>query len=153
MTNIEQRQLVHAPLASAQRFLDAFFSAHRDANDEAHITLHAGEVARDAIVTLAPAHRPSDMTPRYSVHWKDANDGPYPAFAGTLTVAGDEDYDAFWLVLEGAYAPPGGIGGQIFDAVIGKRIAESTANGLLEEVRDETERQFAAEEANKSHVR
>jgi hypothetical protein len=151
MTKIEQRQLVHAPLASAKRFLDGFFTAHHDANDDAaHVTLHAGEISRDAIVTLSPAHRPGDMTPRFTVKWKDAQDGPYPHFDGTIVVAGDDDYGSFWLVLEGEYAPPGGIGGQIFDAVIGKRIAEHVAAGLLAEIRDETERLFQAEEARKS---
>jgi hypothetical protein len=86
------------------------------------------------------------------VDWKDAADGPYPDFHGTLTVAGDEDYDAFWLVLEGNYQPPGGLGGQLFDAVIGKRIAEATAAGLLAEIRDDSERSFAAEEARKVRV-
>ncbi len=153
MTTIEQRQLVHAPLASAKRFLDAFFAAHHDATDGvAHVTLHAGEIARDAVVTLAPAHRPEDMTARYAVDWKDAADGPYPHFHGTLTVAGDEDYETFWIVLEGQYEPPGGIGGQLFDAVIGKRIAESTAGSLLAEIRDESEALFTAEEARKTHA-
>jgi hypothetical protein len=154
MTQIEHRQLVHAPLASAGRFLDAFFAAHHDATGhDAQVTLHAGEIARDARVTLEPAHRPGDMTPRYSVHWRDAADGPYPHFEGTLTVAGDEDYSAFWLSLEGQYTPPGGIGGQIFDAVVGKRIAESTAGSLLAEIRDEIETQFNAEEARKASAR
>ena len=153
MTKIEQRQLVQAPLASAKRFLDGFFAAHRDANDDAaHVTLHAGDIARDALVTLAPAHRPGDMTPRFTVSWKDATDGPYPQFDGTITVASDDDYGSFWLVLEGEYAPPGGLGGKLFDAVIGKRIAETTAGGLLAEIKDETERLFQAEEARKSHA-
>ena len=153
MTTIEQRQLVHAPLASAKRFLERFFDAHCGVQGEdAHVTLHAGEIARDAVVTLTPAHRPGDMTPRYAVDWKDAADGPYPHFHGTLTVTGDEDYSSFWLVLEGEYAPPGGIGGQIFDAVIGKRIAEHTAGGLLAEIRDESEQLFAAEEARKTQT-
>jgi hypothetical protein len=149
MTAIEQRLLVHAPLGSAKRFLDAFFSAHRDAKGDAHIVLRAGEIARDAIATLTPDHHPADMTPRYAVAWRDAEDGPYPSFDGGLVVASDEDYNAFWLVLTGAYAPPGGIGGQLFDAVIGKRIAQTTARRLLEEIRDETERLLTAEEARK----
>jgi hypothetical protein len=153
MTTIEQRLLVHAPLASAQRFLDAYFAAHLDEQGDAgRITLRAGEMTRDATVTLAPAHRPEDMTPRMSVHWRDAYDGPYPHFHGTISVAGDEDYSAFWLVLDGEYAPPGGLGGQLFDAVIGNRIADITARGLLEEIRADTERRFNAEEAHKTHA-
>ena len=151
MTTIEQRQLVRAPLGSAKRFLEAYFAAHHDAKDDvAHITLHAGDLAaREAVVTLKPEHLPGDMTPHFLVDWKDAQAGPYPHFHGKLNVAGDEDYNAFWLVLTGEYAPPGGIGGQVFDAVIGKRIAEKTAHGLLEEIATQTERLFTEEEARK----
>jgi hypothetical protein len=154
MTKIEQRQLVHAPLASAQRFLDGFFAAHREADAEAaQVTLHVGDmIARDALITFTPAHRPEDMTPRFTVDWKDASGGPFPQFHGTLTVAGDEDYESFWLVLDGEYSPPGGIGGQVFDAVFGKRIADATASGFLAEIRDQSETRFVAEEEHKAHA-
>jgi hypothetical protein len=151
MTTISQRELVKSPLASAHRFLDAFFAEHRSGTDAAAtITLRAGDVARAALVTLTPAHQPADMTPRYEVHWKDAQGGPYPVFSGTLLVAGDEDYDTFWLGLEGSYEPPGGLGGMVFDAVIGRRIAEATAHGLLDEIRAATETRFNAEELQKT---
>jgi hypothetical protein len=154
MTTIEQRQLVRAPLGSAKRFLEAFFAAHHDAKDDvAHITLHAGDVAaREAVITLAPDHQPGEMTPHFKVDWKDAHSGPYPHFHGKLSVESDEDYGSFWLVLKGDYQPPGGVGGQLFDAVIGKRIAEKTAHGLLAEIAGESERHFADEEARKARA-
>jgi hypothetical protein len=153
MTRIAAKQIVLAPLASAGRFLDDFFNAHREATTgEAHVVLKAGDLAREAIVTLTPAHRPGDMTPRYAVSWKDAQDGPYPHFSGTLEVESDEDYGASWIALDGTYAPPGGIGGRVFDAMIGSRIADATARTLLLEIRDEAERHFAVEEAGKSRV-
>jgi hypothetical protein len=152
MTRIAAKQLVRAPLASASRFLDDFFNAHREANGEAHVALKAGDLAREALVTLTPAHQAGDMTPRYGVSWKDAQDGPFPHFNGTLVVESDEDYGAFWLALGGTYTPPGGIGGRVFDAVIGNRIADATARGLLVEIRDEAERRFALEEAGKTRV-
>jgi hypothetical protein len=153
MTRIAEKQLVRAPLASAGRFLEAFFDAHRDAEQTAaHVALTAGDLAREAIVTLTPAHRPGEMTPHFHVTWKDAHAGPYPHFTGTLGVESDEDYGAFWLALEGTYTPPGGVGGRVFDALIGYRIADATARGLLLQLRDETERRFTLEESAKTRA-
>ncbi len=149
MSRIDEHLLITAPLGAAHRFLDAFFAGHRNAHGEAVLTLRAGDMQRAAHVTIEPEHQPGDMTPHFAVSWKDALGGPYPAFAGTLGVDADEDYGAFWLVLRGTYTPPGGIGGAVFDALIGKRIADTTAHGLLDEIRIDMERRFALEEAEK----
>ena len=150
MTAIVEKELVHAPLASANTFLQAFFAAHpAPKGPGARVLLHAGDTTQSAIVCLQPAHRPEDMTPRYKVQWEAEGGGPYPVFDGELTVGGDEDYNAFWLVLDGAYAPPGGVAGQVFDAVIGRRIAATSARGLLSEIRIEIEALFAAQESAK----
>jgi hypothetical protein len=130
--------------------LKAFLAEHAAPNGEgARVLLHAGEAAQPAIVSLHPAHRPADMTPRYKVHWEAERHGPYPVFDGELTVGADEDYDAFWLVLDGSYAPPGGIVGEVFDAVIGHRIAMASARSLLTDMRTQIEARFAAQELAK----
>jgi hypothetical protein len=150
MTSIVEKDLVHAPLASADRLLQAFFAAHPEPDGAgAHIVLRAGEAAQAAIVTLKRAHRPADMTPRYAIHWEAEGGGLYPNFDGELSVESDEDYNAFWFVLNGSYEPPGGVAGQLFDAAVGHRIAETTARGLLSEMRAETEAIFAAQESAK----
>ena len=150
MTAIVEKELVHAPLGSADTFLQAFLVAHpAPKGDGARIVLRAGDTAQSAIVTLHPARRPADMTPRYRVHWEAEDGGPYPDYDGELTIGADEDYNAFWLVLDGAYAPPGGVAGQLFDAVIGRRIAAASARGLLSEIRAEIEARFAAQEGAK----
>ncbi len=150
MTPIDERRLVHAPLGSAGRLLEAFFAAHRAPKGAgARLVLHAGDAAQAAIVGLRPAHRPQDMTPHYKVHWEAEGGDLYPVFDGELDVASDEDYNAFWLVLAGVYAPPGGVAGRLFDVAIGRRIAEATARGLLEEICAGIESAFAAEERAK----
>jgi hypothetical protein len=150
MTAIVEKELVHAPLASADRFLKAFLADHPTTNGEgARVFLHAGDTAQPAIVSLQLAHRPEDMTPRYKVHWEAEGGGPYPVFDGELTVGADEDYDSFWLVIDGGYAPPLGIAGQMFDSVIGRRIATASARGLLAEMRKAIEVRFAAQELAK----
>jgi hypothetical protein len=150
MTAIVEKELVHAPLASANSFLETFFATHAAPKGEgARILLHAGEAAHSVIVTLQPAHRPEDMTPRYRMHWEAENGGPYPAYDGELSIGADEDYDAFWLVLDGAYAPPGGPAGKVFDVVIGRPVAAASAHGLLTEIRAEIEVLFSAQERAK----
>jgi hypothetical protein len=150
MTAIVAKELVHAPLASANGFLNAFFATHAAPKGEgARILLHDGDAAHSVIATLQPAHRPEDMTPRYHLRWEAESGGPYPVYDGELYIGADEDYDAFWLVLDGAYAPPGGPAGKIFDAVIGRRIAAASARGLLTELRAEIEVLFSAQERAK----
>ena len=150
MTSIVEKDLVHAPLASADRILQAFFAAHPAPDGaRARIVLHAGDVAQPAIVELTPAHRPEDMTPRYAIHWEAEGGGLYPNFDGELNVEADQDYNAFWFVLNGTYVAPGGVAGQLFDAAVGRRIAVATARGLLGEMRTETEAYFAAQERAK----
>lgn len=149
MTEISAKQLVGAALASADRLLRAFFSAHPGPQGSARIVLHARDLQHPAVVTLTPAHRPGDMTPRYAVHWEPDGGGPYPVFDGQLSVGGSEDYDEFWLVLDGGYQPPLGIPGKVFDAVLGHRIADETARALLVDVAREIEAHVAQEEAAK----
>lgn len=150
MTAIAEKELVHAPLASADAFLKAYLAAHQaPKGDGARIVLQAGSMAQAAIITLHPAHRPADMTPRYKVHWEAEGGGPFPVFDGELTIGSDVDYNAFYVVIDGEYAPPGGIAGQVFDAVVGHRIATACARGLLNEIRTEIEARFAAQERAK----
>lgn len=79
MTLNVERDLILAPLASADRFLRAFFASH------------------PAIAVVEPLRRPGDRTPRYSIHWEAENDGE-------LIVEADEAFNGFWLILTGAFA-------------------------------------------------
>ena len=91
------------------------------------------------------------MTPRYSVAWAPEDPGPFPLFAGELRVENAEDYDAFWLVLEGSYEPPLGLVGAAFDRIAGARIAAICARNLLARIADEIETEFTEDEARKTY--
>jgi hypothetical protein len=145
-----EKQLVHAPLASAPHLIEAVLREHVPPNGSgSRIVLRAGGVAQAAIVGIRAIHRPADMTPRFAVHWEAEGDGPYPIFEGELHVEADEDYQTFFLTLEGGYEPPGGAAGQVFDAVIGRHVAIASARGLLQQLCTEIESLFAAEERRK----
>jgi len=68
------------------------------------------------------------------VSWKPADGGPYPAFAGTLSIAEDA---VGWsrIEIDGTYRAPFGIAGAAFDAALGHRIAEGTVTELLAEIK------------------
>jgi hypothetical protein len=151
MTPIAEKHLVRAPLGAAHRLLQAFFAAHPAPKGAgARIALRAGDATQAAIVVLQQVHRPQDMTPHYKVHWEAEGGGPFPIFDGELIVGADEDYNAFWLQLAGVYVPPGGVAGQLFDSVIGRRIAEETSRRLLTEIAAAMEQGFAREELSKN---
>ena len=77
--------------------------------------------------------------------WQPTGGGPFPAFKGSLKMhplGADTE-----LILNGEYQPPLGAVGEAFDAVIGKRISEATAQELLEALRAGLEADFAAVKA------
>jgi hypothetical protein len=149
-TSISERALIHAPLGAADGLLAGFFAAHPARTDTgARLIFHAGNIETPAIVLVAAAHMPGDMTPRYTVHWESDGHTGFPVFEGVLTVDADEDYDAFWLRITGTYRPPAGIIGAAFDAVIGNRLAAETAHNLLAEIRDAVEAVFHQQERSK----
>jgi hypothetical protein len=160
-TRILQRTLVQCPSAQADRRLTEFFAAHPAPDGRvARMSLWidaklpslgpAARLERTVTVTVRRNHHAGDMTPRYAVTWAPAEPGPFPLFSGELRVDNDEDYDAFWLVLEGTYEPPLGILGAAFDRIAGSRIAAVCARNLLAEIADAVEAQTAEDEARKA---
>lgn len=154
MTRVAERQLVLAPLASAARLLAAYFAANAAPDGTgARIVLHAAEFNAAAIVTVTPVHAPADMTPHYTVHWESESNDPYPVFDGRLTVEADNDYNSFWLKIDGSYEPPAGLAGKLFDTIVGHRLAEETTRNLLASIRDAVQTTFQSEEAAKRKTR
>jgi hypothetical protein len=160
-TRILQRTLVQCPAAQAAHRLRDFVAAHGNPDgDTARVSLWIGasvpglptplRLERTVIVTLRPARHPADMTPRYSVAWAPEEPGPFPLFAGELRVENDEDYDAFWLVLEGTYDPPLGLVGAAFDRIVGSRIAAICLRNLLAQIAESIEADYVADEARKT---
>ncbi len=147
MNQLSERLLVAAPLASAGRFLGAYMAANRTQHgDGSHILLQARGLQQPAISVLAAEHRPAGVPPRYDLLWTAEGLGIFPVFKGQLSVMSGEGDHAFWLVISGSYAPPGGIVGTTFDLVAGNRLAAATARNLLEQIRGAIQRCFADEE-------
>jgi hypothetical protein len=86
VTLLVERDLILAPLASADPFLRAFFASH------------------PAIAVVEPVRRPGDRTLLYSIHWEAESRGLSRKFDGELIVEPDEAFNGFWLILTGAIA-------------------------------------------------
>ena len=69
------------------------------------------------------------------VVWRPEGTVALPTFEGTLVARSDGDPRLTRLDLDGVYTPPFGVAGQIFDAAIGKRIAQSTAREFLRDLK------------------
>ena len=140
LTVVSEKDLVLVPLVSAEPFLRTFFAAHAGPKRaSARLVLRAGTASHALIAGVERVRPPGAMTPCFEIHWESERGGPYPAFDGELTVSPDADYNGFWILLTGAYVPPGGNAGQLFDAATGNCIAKSTARALLREMRVEIE--------------
>jgi hypothetical protein len=162
MTKLSERMLMDAPLAQAGARVTSFFRLHTNPGEDAarlplRLNLDIPGLAKPlalqktVIATFVPVHHAGDMVPRYRVTWTPKDGGPFPSFDGELYVDGDQDYDRFWLILEGNYEPPLGLVGEAFDAIAGHAIASATARDLLERIRSGVEAEFKkAEEAKRS---
>ncbi|HEY0381402.1 MAG TPA: hypothetical protein VGC72_04325 [Candidatus Elarobacter sp.] len=98
------------------------------------------EIARMVTATTERLANPANFTSHYRIGWdsgRTARGLPTPGFTGTLTLSSGENYDETELKLEGGYDPPGGVVGQAFDELLGRRIAHATVAALLTGVGDE----------------
>ncbi|HTV74948.1 MAG TPA: hypothetical protein VME66_14715 [Candidatus Acidoferrales bacterium] len=170
MSTLREDIYVNCPPAQAHLHIDAFFRehtapAHDLAEGSIRLTLRvplripglktALTVQRGTIATIKRVHAGPSSSDTLSVTWEALGGGPFPRFAGTISVRGDEDYDSFRLMLEGMYAPPLGVAGNAFDSVIGRWLAIATARDLLGRMRDSIEtsyRQLEAEKAARVHA-
>lgn len=130
---------VQSPSGFALAFLNTYIVDRGGGSNEAVLPLHlqvtqlAG-LALERDVNVRVDYVPNAAGPAVlKIVWEpDAT--IFPKFDGTLTAqdAGDKHCT---LTISGEYDVPYGVLGQIFDAVIGVRIAEGTLEQLLAEFR------------------
>jgi hypothetical protein len=83
----------------------------------------------------------------WSVRWDPIGGGTYPQFEGKLAIDIAENGRACALVIEGEYAPPLGAAGQVFDSVLGSRVASITAREFLRTVATQIQHEHTLEQA------
>ena len=133
MTAIHAFTTAHCTFDDAR---DRLYERFSDGRGTIPLGITVGDVRVETDVRIA--FRNKSEYPGYhiiDVSWKPANGGPFPEFIGTLAIAQDA-IDWSRLDLDGGYRPPLGIVGAAFDAVLGHRIAEVTADQLLAKLKE-----------------
>jgi len=132
MSTIHEYTTVQCPFDEVPDRLYAHFDGG-DATMPLRVKIGDLKIERDVDFHLTtkpayPGYKLLDLT------WTPKDGGPYPAFAGTLSVAQDA---IGWsrIEIDGKYSPPFGVAGAAFDAAVGHRIAQGTATELLAELK------------------
>jgi hypothetical protein len=90
-------------------------------------TLH-----RDVTARVTPL---SENGRAYAIAWKPVESGPFPSLSGTIFIGESEtNADESIITLDGHYHPPLGVAGEVFDALVGKHIADASATDLMDRV-------------------
>jgi len=157
MTHLTERHFIKCPYGLAQLFLQGELTS---TDGVLTWTLHVApdsphgiDIAKDVDVTVSHAIDPMHFDQPWNVTWTPQGGGPYPTFAGTLTVRADEDWNVAALELDGRYEPPLGIVGKAFDLLLGARLATTTAEALLRDLGDRIVARYKGEEAAKEALR
>jgi hypothetical protein len=107
--------------------------------------LQLGDIVIEHAISISLRRR--EGYPGYSfasIAWEAEGGGPFPSFSGSLSAA-DEGAGFCRLDIDGTYAPPLGPAGALFDAVLGKRIAQASVGDLLLRFKQICEAAYAAE--------
>jgi len=133
---------VRAPAGFALAFLNTYVRelGGDDATMPLRYTLSqlAGvTLERDVTVRVEYVPQPDDAPALLYICWEpDAS--LFPSFEGTLRAQATGERSCT-LSIVGTYDAPGGMAGQLFDAVVGVRIAHGTLEQLLARFRDAIE--------------
>lgn len=158
MTHIYERLFLRCPYVRAREYLRLALESAADGKSEQTLPLTAplsfvpGTLEKKVLVRYERGSDPLHFDEPWNVYWTPEGGGPYPDFAGELTVRADESYRGAMLELTGDYAPPFGAVGRAFDMVIGAKIASSTAKSLLQQIGASMEERYQTEEAAKGNV-
>lgn len=158
MTHVYERIFLKCPYVRAREYLrDSLETASQEHSTQilpltAPLAFVPGTLEKNVLVRYERGQDPMHFDEPWKVFWSPEGGGPYPDFAGELTVRADESYKGAVLELHGDYAPPLGTVGKAFDMVIGARIASSTARALLNHIGSAMEERYRKEEAAKSEA-
>jgi hypothetical protein len=138
---------VKAPAGFALAFLNTYVrDLHGPGSDSTlpmryTVTQLAGlTLERDVTVRVEYLAQPHDAPALLRICW-EPEASLFPSFEGTLH-ANATGESACILSVTGTYDVPGGVAGQLFDAIVGVRIAHGTLVQLLERFRDAVEEDY-----------
>lgn len=138
---------VKAPSGFAVAFLNTYVRDLGEGRDDATIPLRytikqlAGlTLERDVTVRVEYLPGPGGAAAQLNVAW-EPDMSLFPSFDGTLVTESTGDCTCT-MTIAGNYDAPGGVAGQLFDAVLGVRIARGTIEELLDQFRGAIEADY-----------
>lgn len=143
MPMISERVSVNCPYEQSGPFLMAHLGdltkSESGSEGAFRLTLPVSELGlpggvsltRDVDAHFVPLKEPQGGSKFAAVHWVPVGGGPFPQLLGLFGIEADADPKKCTLVLEGNYDPPMGVAGDLFDAVVGRKIAKSSIHELL----------------------
>lgn len=143
MTHLREHTSVRGSLSETESRLESYFASQRASDGVARLRLRVPITGQERGLCVdrevwVEAWRDRDdlkLNELIRVTWTPEGKVAFPKFSGTLVVSGDGDPSRSHVELDGTYEPPLGAAGESFDAVIGRKLAESTAREFLEEVK------------------
>jgi len=141
VSNLHETIEVECPTFYALHHAERFFTVHRRDHTPGMLTLRvdlsslklpgASQASHEVRVSHSLVEENGEK--KLALTW-DPEDQTVPRFAGTLTPS-ENGPGKTTFTLDGIYTPPLGIAGAAFDLVLGRRVATSTAQALLEDIR------------------
>jgi len=131
--------VARCPMSVATAYAQSFLRLAEAGGPEARV--FAGPLRRSVRMTFGSSidtTEPGRVNEQLQIRWSGRTTW-LPDFAGTLHFR-IASIQTTMLMLNGSYAPPGGRAGAIFDALLGKRIAQATANDFVRRIAAELER-------------
>lgn len=155
MTTIQESLRVACPYVRAREYLhEGLTQATRSGvpqvlNLTAPLPGSGVELQKSVLVRYSRGRDPMHFDEPWIVNWEPEPGGAYPSFSGTLSVRSDEDYTGSIIEVSGAYAPPMGAAGALFDRALGRKIAAATMQALLAKIAGDMVTRYNREEAQK----
>jgi hypothetical protein len=148
VTHIYERLFLNCPYARAREYLRAELtsSADRKAVHSLPFTIPS------VLVRYERGRDPLHFDEPWNVYWTPEHGGPYPDFAGEITVRADETYSGAILEISGDYSPPFGAFARTFDMVAGAKMASATARALIGKIAERLEERYCEDEAAKNEA-
>jgi hypothetical protein len=148
MPRLQDRTPVNRPPEQTKRRLEEFFLALRGQDGVARLRLRVPtdgptrglSIDREVRVEARRTRGEASLDDLTLISWMPEGTGVFPTFEGILIIRGKTGSDVSSVELDGSYTPPYGVAGQVFDAAIGRRIAQATAREFLKDVKAAIER-------------
>jgi hypothetical protein len=142
---------IAAPSSFALAFLNTYFLERGPLHEGSEVSLRfplpafiIGGMTLEKRVTIELKYRADGGDAHVlTIAWRPLGNNPLPEFNGTLRAESLPATNAR-LTIAGAYTPPGGIPGMLFDQLIGGRIARATLSVLLDRFKVAIESDYAA---------